>query len=93
MLGRTSRAHLSIGLLASFVGVLGLAGALNVLTFGEQAARKPEAAVPAQWSPRPDSLNDLSWRFVGPQGNRVSAVVCDSNDPNVYYAGACAGGV
>lgn len=34
-----------------------------------------------------------SWRFVGPQGNRVSAVVCDSNDLNVYYAGACAGGV
>ncbi len=35
----------------------------------------------------------LHWRFVGPQGNRVSAVVCDSNDLNVYYAGACAGGV
>ena len=39
------------------------------------------------------SNEPLHWRFVGPQGNRVSAVVCDSNDLNVYYAGACAGGV
>jgi len=41
----------------------------------------------------PEIYSQLRWRFIGPQGNRVSAVVCDSNDPNVYYAGACAGGV
>jgi photosystem II stability/assembly factor-like uncharacterized protein len=41
----------------------------------------------------PDDLTALRWRHVGPQGNRVSAVVCDSNDLNIYYAGACAGGV
>jgi hypothetical protein len=40
-----------------------------------------------------EDMSALDWRFVGPQGNRVSAVVCDSNDPNVYFAGACAGGV
>jgi photosystem II stability/assembly factor-like uncharacterized protein len=39
------------------------------------------------------SQEPLNWRHVGPQGNRISAVVCDSNDLNVYYAGACAGGV
>lgn len=43
--------------------------------------------------PSPDVYSSLRWRFIGPQGNRVSAVVCDSNNPNVYYAGACAGGV
>ena len=41
----------------------------------------------------PPPREPLYWRFVGPQGNRVSAVVCDSNDLNIYYAGACAGGV
>jgi photosystem II stability/assembly factor-like uncharacterized protein len=41
----------------------------------------------------PPPREPFHWRFVGPQGNRVSAVVCDSNDFNVYYAGACAGGV
>ncbi len=40
-----------------------------------------------------EDIHALDWRYVGPQGNRVSAVVCDSNDPNIYYAGACAGGV
>ncbi|MDW7760353.1 MAG: sialidase [Acidobacteriota bacterium] len=41
----------------------------------------------------PEDLSALDWRFVGPPGNRISAVVFDSNDPNIYYAGACAGGV
>ena len=54
------------------------------------AAIQPAAA---QFGFGPREAEPLDWRFVGPQGNRVSAVVCDSNDPNVYYAGACAGGV
>jgi photosystem II stability/assembly factor-like uncharacterized protein len=53
-------------------------------------ARPPRAVRPGTI---PANLAALEWRFVGPQGNRVSAVVCDSNDPNIYYAGACAGGV
>jgi len=51
----------------------------------------PQIAVGQAFAP--EVYSQLKWRFVGPQGNRVSAVVCDSNDPNVYYAGACAGGV
>ncbi len=54
------------------------------------AAIQPAAA---QFRFGPREAKPLDWRFVGPQGNRVSAVVSDSNDPNVYYAGACAGGV
>lgn len=41
----------------------------------------------------PEVYRQLRYRFIGPQGNRVSAVVCDSKDLNVYYAGACAGGI
>jgi len=35
----------------------------------------------------------LKFRFIGPPGNRVSAVVGVPGDPNVYYAGAASGGV
>jgi len=60
---------------------LAAAVCLNIPVYGQ----RPAAAAPSE--------EPLHWRFVGPQGNRVSAVVCDSNDLNVYYAGACAGGV
>ena len=47
------------------------------------------------------SLDDLpdgffagaDFRHVGPVGNRVSAVVGEPGDPNVYYIGAASGGV
>ncbi len=35
----------------------------------------------------------LKFRFIGPPGNRVSAVVGVPGDPNTYYAGAASGGV
>jgi hypothetical protein len=36
----------------------------------------------------------LAWRCIGPfRGGRVVAVAGDPNDPNVFYFGACAGGV
>ncbi|MHB8093522.1 MAG: WD40/YVTN/BNR-like repeat-containing protein [Candidatus Aminicenantales bacterium] len=55
----------------------------------KNARQKSVASAPSM----PDFGSAFRYRFVGPPGNRVSAVVCDSNDPNVYYAGACAGGV
>jgi hypothetical protein len=93
MSDRKGQARFFVRLLFLLVGVLAFSGGWNVLTFGQQAAKKPQGAAPASWVPRSDDLGALAWRFVGPQGNRVSAVVCDSNDPNIYYAGACAGGV
>ena len=79
----------------SILGVLVLAAAGAFIAFGQQGGRG--GFLRARPAPRPGTIPDdlaaLEWRFVGPQGNRVSAVVCDSNDPNVYYAGACAGGV
>ena len=41
----------------------------------------------------PDIYSQLRWRFVGPEGNRISAVVGVPGDPLVYYAGSASGGV
>jgi len=35
----------------------------------------------------------LRFRFIGPGGNRVSAVTGEPGNPNVYYAGGASGGV
>src|SRR5437899_6899765 len=43
--------------------------------------------------PSPDLYSQLRWRFVGPEGNRISAVVGVPGDPLVYYAGSASGGV
>jgi photosystem II stability/assembly factor-like uncharacterized protein len=40
-----------------------------------------------------DVFDQMTYRHVGPVGNRVSAVVGVSGDPNVYYFGAASGGV
>ena len=40
-----------------------------------------------------DAYREMRWRFVGPEGNRVSAVVGVPGDPLVYYAGSASGGV
>jgi len=41
----------------------------------------------------PDVYRQLGWRFIGPEGNRFSAVAGVPGDPYVYYAGAASGGV
>jgi photosystem II stability/assembly factor-like uncharacterized protein len=47
----------------------------------------------AQTNVEPDLLGGLSYRHLGPVGNRVSAVVGIPGDPNIYYLGAASGGV
>lgn len=51
----------------------------------------------AQTTPSPDARLDafkqLKFRYIGPPGNRVSAVIGEPGNPNVYYAGAASGGV
>lgn len=41
----------------------------------------------------PASLSGLSYRFIGPDGNRVIAVMGEPGDPLVMYAGAASGGL
>lgn len=40
----------------------------------------------------PEIFAGLRYRFIGPGGNRVSAVVGVPGNPNIYYAGAASGG-
>lgn len=40
-----------------------------------------------------DFFSAVDFRHVGPVGNRVSAVVGEAGNPNVYYLGAASGGV
>ena len=41
----------------------------------------------------PDIYQQLKYRFIGPQGNRVIAVVGVPGDPAICYAGAASGGI
>ena len=76
------------------LGVVSIAVLLTLSTFSQQQGREFRRPRPVvRPGSIPADLTALTWRHVGPQGNRVSAVVCDSNDPNISYAGACAGGV
>jgi photosystem II stability/assembly factor-like uncharacterized protein len=58
------------------------AGALGASDLPQKPADKPA-----------DPYAALSYRFIGPPGNRVSAVVGVPGDLNTYYAGAASGGV
>ena len=41
----------------------------------------------------PEQYGELSYRFIGPEGNRVVSVVGVPGDPRVYYAGGASGGI
>ena len=41
----------------------------------------------------PHLFSQLTYRHIGPVGNRVSAVTGVPGDPNIYYFGAASGGV
>ncbi|HEU5453283.1 MAG TPA: hypothetical protein VFU76_14910 [Terriglobales bacterium] len=62
-----------------------------------EVSNQPEtrAAQPAaEPTPGPEAIySQLNYRFIGPPGNRVSAVVGEPGNPKVYYAGAASGGV
>jgi photosystem II stability/assembly factor-like uncharacterized protein len=49
----------------------------------------------AQQAARPDTeiYRQLPWRFIGPEGNRFSAVAGIAGDPDTYYVGAASGGI
>src|SRR3954471_18054586 len=43
--------------------------------------------------PGPDAYSHLRWRYIGPEGNRFSAVAGVPGDPLTYYAGSASGGI
>ena len=42
---------------------------------------------------RPTSIAASHWRYIGPEGNRISAVAGVPGEPLVYYAGSASGGI
>jgi photosystem II stability/assembly factor-like uncharacterized protein len=41
----------------------------------------------------PEAYRGLPWRYIGPEGNRISAVTGVRGQPLVYYAGSASGGI
>lgn len=41
----------------------------------------------------PDVYGQLKYRYIGPEGNRATAVVGIPGNPNIYYVGAASGGI
>ena len=50
------------------------------------------AALPGQ-SVTPDMFRNLTWRTIGPEGNRFTSAAGIPGDPLTYYVGAASGGV
>jgi len=67
---------------------LALVVALGAL--GSEASPMPQVSLPEA---NADPYAALAYRFIGPPGNRVSAVVGVPGDFNTYYVGAASGGV
>src|SRR5262249_21181675 len=66
---------------------------LGIVLAAAVAAGADPPSKPAESKPAPDPYAVLSYRFIGPPGNRVAAVAGVPGDPNTYYAGASSGGV
>ena len=62
-----------------------------VLAFALVALPVGQAQQPAAGAA--DQVGALRWRYIGPVGNRVSAVAGVPGDPNTYYVGAASGGI
>src|SRR5262245_18478064 len=58
-------------------------------------AAEGKKAAPADARPAidPKLYAEMKFRYIGPEGNRVSSVVGVPGDPSVYYAGAASGGI
>src|SRR5262245_24482703 len=69
-----------------------LAAALAVVAPGLVAGQEDEDAAAAPEA-KGGVFGALSYRYIGPPGNRVSAVVGVPGDPSTYYVGAASGGV
>ena len=56
------------------------------------ALAAPTHTLDAQLIPS-EQFDQLEYRYIGPEGNRATAVVGIPGDPRIYYAGAASGGV
>jgi photosystem II stability/assembly factor-like uncharacterized protein len=57
------------------------------------AALSMFALAQSSTGPGADTYRALRWRYIGPEGNRVSAVAAIPGDTLTYYAGSASGGI
>jgi photosystem II stability/assembly factor-like uncharacterized protein len=57
------------------------------------AATTTAVGLAAQETPSPHDYTALTWRHIGPEGNRFSAAAGIPGDPYTYYVGAASGGI
>jgi hypothetical protein len=69
------------------------AGALLVAAIANPLGAQRGGATPAPARSDSSLYGALSYRFIGPPGNRVDAVVGVAGDPSTYYVGAASGGI
>src|SRR5579864_8677709 len=68
------------------VGFFSLLLAIAVLCVsGPVRAQQPQIS--------PDVYNEMKFRYIGPVGNRATAVAGIPGNPNIYYVGAASGGI
>jgi photosystem II stability/assembly factor-like uncharacterized protein len=70
--------------------------ACAVIAFAPAAAqptRSSKALAPVPLAIDTTSYTQLTFRHIGPEGNRVTSVAGVAGDPSVYYAGAASGGI
>ena len=64
---------------------------LSITAFSALFAQQAPSAAPTTLDS--SSLAQLHFRFVGPEGNRITSIAGVKGDPFVYYAGAASGGL
>jgi photosystem II stability/assembly factor-like uncharacterized protein len=67
------------------------ASLLAIVTLFVTASGAPNAQQSSRITP--DQYSRLAWRYIGPEGNRISAVAGVPGDPLTYYAGSASGGI
>src|SRR5689334_14180048 len=68
---------------------------VSIAAVPSHAQRKPEQELKEVKPPEIDTVvyQRLKYRYIGPEGNRVTSVTGVPGDPNTYYAGAASGGL
>jgi hypothetical protein len=73
----------------TIISLFVVAASLSVL-YAQGRRAQPQQPPPGEAK---DVLGALRWRYIGPVGNRTTAVAGVAGQPNIYYVGAASGGI
>jgi len=77
---------------STMAGALAFAGLPALLT-AQRPARPATPAAAAAPAITPAAYQGLTWRHIGPEGNRFTSAAGIPGDPLTYYVGAASGGI